>query len=520
MSDKIVAAASFYFESPSTREIAARMRPIFQDGDAVFFVDESVEGFAAHGLLKKEKSPRGLIAYRDRDIILAKAHELDNYRFILKRPDISISDGIVRLWVADLQSKQISSLGYSLQKCILDAAQRRRTEEALISFALSRQKDFVWQYLLPLLKRLGLPRSFKTLCRRKLSQMYCLATSEAIGALPDRSVHAFASGTLPSPRFDTDLFLVCMRYLRLEGSLRRLRTPDLMTLKTSDTFGDFKAFYFLLADAAAYQAETLVEGIKHCRRAESVYPESGSVYDRFLASFTSLFATLPTPCMKTTRPLEYLLRMYDVCNVRVVKDFVTLTQTLSSSRGQSRLASPEHVMPAASGVISSDVHTEIGLSGLERTRAMARPTDLVFISYSHRDREWLDRLQVHLKPQERTGAIEAWDDTRCQPGTKWKEEIANALAAAKVAILLVSADFLASDFIANNELPPILEAAKSEGLTILSVIVSPCRFAQTPMLPEFQAVNAPSRPLTAMSKAEQEQVFVDVTIAIDGIRSP
>jgi hypothetical protein len=47
-------------------------------------------------------------------------------------------------------------------------------------------------------------------------------------------------------------------------------------------------------------------------------------------------------------------------------------------------------------------------------------TPLVFISYSHRDRRWLDRLLVHLRPLERAGAIRAWADTALAAGSDWR----------------------------------------------------------------------------------------------------
>jgi hypothetical protein len=141
----------------------------------------------------------------------------------------------------------------------------------------------------------------------------------------------------------------------------------------------------------------------------------------------------------------------------------------------------------------------------------------VFVSYSHVDEEWLKRLQVHLKPLERQGLVERWDDTRIAAGQKWKGEIKNAIDSAAVAILLISADFLASDFIDKNELPPLLSAAEDEGTTILPLIVGHCRFSKTENLSQFQAVNPPSEPLIRMSKADQEQTFVSLADRVEQV---
>jgi hypothetical protein len=139
----------------------------------------------------------------------------------------------------------------------------------------------------------------------------------------------------------------------------------------------------------------------------------------------------------------------------------------------------------------------------------------VFISYSHKDKKWLKRLQVHLKPLERDGLIARWDDTMIDAGGDWRKEIRKAIASTKVAVLLITADFLASDFIANDELPPLLKAAESDGAVILPLIVSASRFEFTDGLSKFQTVNPPSLPLDRMKPAQREEVFVKLTTDIE-----
>jgi hypothetical protein len=143
----------------------------------------------------------------------------------------------------------------------------------------------------------------------------------------------------------------------------------------------------------------------------------------------------------------------------------------------------------------------------------------VFISYSHADLEWLRRLQVHLVPLERDRGFQFWDDSRIRPGEEWRRQIREAMSATKIAVLLISADFLASPFIMGNELPALLTAASDEGAIVLAVIVSPCRYVETEAISRFQAVNPPSRPLTLMTTHEREEVFYHVSIAIEAAMS-
>jgi hypothetical protein len=137
----------------------------------------------------------------------------------------------------------------------------------------------------------------------------------------------------------------------------------------------------------------------------------------------------------------------------------------------------------------------------------------VFISYSHDDKEDLDRLLVHLRAAKLNSTVEWWDDTQIKPGEKWDNEVKKAIASARVAILLVSVNYLSSEFILKNELPSLLRASEQEGVTILPVILGPCIFQHT-NLAHFQAVNDPATPLSNMSKHEKDAVWNKVVETI------
>jgi hypothetical protein len=139
----------------------------------------------------------------------------------------------------------------------------------------------------------------------------------------------------------------------------------------------------------------------------------------------------------------------------------------------------------------------------------------VFISYSNEDRAWLDRLKTMLAPFTRRKKISVWDDTWIKPGNDWREEIERALASAKVAVLLVSPDYLASDFIAEHELPLLLRrAAEKDGLIIIWVAVRHAAYRETPLW-NYQAVNDPGRPLNSLSPAELDTELLRICATIE-----
>ena len=131
------------------------------------------------------------------------------------------------------------------------------------------------------------------------------------------------------------------------------------------------------------------------------------------------------------------------------------------------------------------------------------------MSYSHKDKKWLEKLKTMLQPLIRKGAMEVWDDSRIKPGAKFQEEIQNALDSAKVAVLLVTPDFLASDFIQKEELPALLASAEKEGLTVFWIACSASAYEET-AIAEYQAANDPKRPLDGLSRPRLNEELVKI----------
>jgi TIR domain len=134
---------------------------------------------------------------------------------------------------------------------------------------------------------------------------------------------------------------------------------------------------------------------------------------------------------------------------------------------------------------------------------------LTFICYAHQDQDFLDRLLIHLEPYKRNSSIEHWSDQQISAGELWREKIQSVLNQTQAAVLLVSPEFLASSFIQNDELPPLLEAAKNDGLTILWVPVSSSSYRETPIA-NYQAASDPRRPLRILTHGKQDRALVKI----------
>lgn len=137
----------------------------------------------------------------------------------------------------------------------------------------------------------------------------------------------------------------------------------------------------------------------------------------------------------------------------------------------------------------------------------------LFISYSHADKKWLNEIREFLTVLEENGEIKLWDDTQLEPGKPWHKQILDALESAQAGVLLVSQEFLNSDFISKTELPKLLSGVKEKGKSIFWIHVSPSTVFDTHKeITKFQSLQGnPKKTLEEMQKAERRKVLVQMS---------
>lgn len=133
----------------------------------------------------------------------------------------------------------------------------------------------------------------------------------------------------------------------------------------------------------------------------------------------------------------------------------------------------------------------------------------VFISYSHQDEGWKNRVAKHLNVLAGKG-LDVWDDRQIAAGSTWARDINEVIAKCDAALLLISTDFLTSDFILIKEVPPLLERRQTQGIRVIPVILSPCQWERIEWLKPINAWPKGGQPLSGMSEHEIETALSDL----------
>ena len=131
----------------------------------------------------------------------------------------------------------------------------------------------------------------------------------------------------------------------------------------------------------------------------------------------------------------------------------------------------------------------------------------LFFSYSHRDQELRDRLEAHLSLLKRQNLISAWHDRKIGAGEDFADVIAQELETAEIVLLLVSADFIASDYCYDVEMKRALDRQRSGEARVIPVILRPCDWKQSPF-GGLKAVPKDGKPVTAWP--DFDEAFLDI----------
>jgi hypothetical protein len=131
----------------------------------------------------------------------------------------------------------------------------------------------------------------------------------------------------------------------------------------------------------------------------------------------------------------------------------------------------------------------------------------VFVSYSHVDEEWKNRLREFLDVQVRLNNLVVWDDREIRTGDEWNPEIEKAILGSDIALLLVTTNFLTSSFIQDKEIPFI----QKHGLKIMPIIISPCAWEDFDYIEKPQGFTKNNQPLEKLSEFEIKEEFTRIS---------
>ncbi len=138
----------------------------------------------------------------------------------------------------------------------------------------------------------------------------------------------------------------------------------------------------------------------------------------------------------------------------------------------------------------------------------------IFVSYSHKDEKWKDMLQPHLEILKHYEGISYWDDRQIGVGDDWYSNIEEGMKNAKVAICLISANYLASGFIRNEEVPYLLDKLRKKEMLLIPILVDDCSWEFVPWLRSLQMIPRDGECLAIDYEGKESKILKQVAISV------
>lgn len=141
---------------------------------------------------------------------------------------------------------------------------------------------------------------------------------------------------------------------------------------------------------------------------------------------------------------------------------------------------------------------------------VSKPAKL-FISYAHEDELFKEKLSKHLSLLKRRNVVDAWSDRMITPGDEWKQEIDTELETADIVLLLVSSDFLASDYCYDVEMNRAMVRHGAGDVRVIPIIVRPVDWTTAPFA-KLQALPRNAIPISQWPN--EDAAFDDIAKGI------
>jgi len=137
----------------------------------------------------------------------------------------------------------------------------------------------------------------------------------------------------------------------------------------------------------------------------------------------------------------------------------------------------------------------------------------VFFCYSHVDEELRDQLEKHLSLIQREGLIKSWHDRKIGAGQEWDDQISVNLDRARLILLLVSADFIASEYCWGIEMTRAMAKHEAGTAHVIPIILRPCDWQNAPF-GKLQALPKDGVPVVSAKWHSQDEAFLDISKGI------
>jgi len=157
-------------------------------------------------------------------------------------------------------------------------------------------------------------------------------------------------------------------------------------------------------------------------------------------------------------------------------------------------------------VIANPIYKKRFSNILHKRHIVSETNQKIFISYCHKDKDWLEIIMNYLSGLQYEG-IEIWFDDKIKTGEQWNPVIADAIQTSHMTICLISQHFLSSDFIRTKEVPGILNK-QEEGMIVFPVLIKNCTWKVISWINNLQMFPGDGIPLEDLTEKEQESMLI------------